>query len=264
MIHNSKRTQGFTLIELLVVISIIALLITLLLPAIEGARQAAQVTVCANQQHSILIAMHTWGADNDGAFPPETGYGQITQRGIRGSGDFFDVLVPEYIAPPEVWYCPEGALFPDSGWNSGARHSTSNPLWNFNDGGPGHAYFTEGILVNLDQTRIGYTDIPRKLTDPSDWVVVNDYSVFWLSNDSHVVSNHPGRFPIWGLGRNVRGRNGLGAPRGVNSGLVDGAVIWTPIGETMLGVQACGGPASHDTCRLLQPPRPGRPGMLQY
>ena len=47
------------LIELLVVISIIALRITLLLPAIKGACSDAFVTLCANQQHQNLIAMHT-------------------------------------------------------------------------------------------------------------------------------------------------------------------------------------------------------------
>ena len=84
MTHNSKRTQGFTLIELLVVISIIALLITLLLPAIEGARDAAQVAGCANQQHQLLIGLHTWAADNDGKLPPGCGYSSLTTQPGRG------------------------------------------------------------------------------------------------------------------------------------------------------------------------------------
>ena len=271
MIHNSKRTQGFTLIELLVVISIIALLITLLLPAIEGARDAAQVTGCANNQHQILIAMHTWGADNDGKFPPGTGYHgspgfdrTVPHRGVRGSGDYFDELVPEYIEPPEVWYCPGGVLFSDSGWNSGARHSTSNPLWDFADHQPSNAYFTENILVDL-KPKAGYTDIPRKTSDPADWVVVNDGTYFDLQNDSHIAGNHPGRFPIWGLGSSVSGRNGPGAPRGVNAGTVDGSVTWTPTGETMLGYPGCSSALTTALlCRLIQPQQPGRPGYLPY
>ena len=257
--HTTRR--AFTLIELLVVISIIALLITLLLPAIEGARSAAFVTVCANQQHQILIAMHTWGADNDSKFPPATGYGGSTpHRAVRGSGDYFDVLVPEYLEPREVWYCPEGALFPDSGWNTGTRYSTVNTLWDFGDFSQHHVYFTENIFVNLTE-KGGYTDIPRLLSNPGDWVVVNDGTYYDLGNDLHVAGTHPGRFSSWGLGGLSRGRNGPGAPRGVNAGTVDGAVIWAPRGKTMLGYPGCGGDFR---CRLVQPSRPGRPGYLPY
>ncbi len=226
-------------------------------------RDAAQVAGCANNQHQLLIALHTWDADNDGVFPPESGYRDVPHRAIHGSGDFFDVLVPEYLEPPEVWYCPDGPLAPDTGVWTGTPHVTSNSVWDFQDSGQGHVFITENIYCNLPE-RAGYTDIPRKLSDPGDWVVVNDWTVFWSATDAYVISNHPGRLMFWGVGHAIRGRNGFGRPRGVNTGIVDGSVGWAPINECMLGYPSCGGAVGgqYDTCRTLQPSRPGRPGYL--
>lgn len=64
-----KFRRGFTLIELLVVISIIALLIAILLPALAKAKEDAEATVCESNIHQLLTALQAYVNTNSGMFP---------------------------------------------------------------------------------------------------------------------------------------------------------------------------------------------------
>ena len=68
--EHIRLKAGFTLVELLVVISIIALLMGILLPALGRARESARSTICMGNVRRISMAGYIYALEEDGGFPP--------------------------------------------------------------------------------------------------------------------------------------------------------------------------------------------------
>jgi prepilin-type N-terminal cleavage/methylation domain-containing protein len=117
-----SKQRGFTLVELLVVIAIIGILVALLLPAIQAAREAARRSSCSNNLKQIGIALHNHH-DIHGYFPPgitrnENGAGDKINRGYAWS----TYLLP-FIEQEALYSVMESRIQPHNKNSSGQMQS---------------------------------------------------------------------------------------------------------------------------------------------
>ena len=188
--------KRFTLIELLVVIAIIAILASLLLPALNKARERAQIAACLSQMRQVGVATHLYLIDFDNVLPPAVGSGgNITYlwsatgdhpAGYYGLGLLYKTEAgSNYAASPLdcglnkqiVTHCPgrkeegRGPRSPYSGfsvyaWAFGPYHQFPDPGWGAENRFlyPKLSYYIDNWKnTNYDGINNALDDFPRKI-----------------------------------------------------------------------------------------------------
>ncbi len=128
----TRSNHGFTLVELLVVISIIALLVSLLLPALKNARETAKRVMCGSQERQIYLGVLMYANDYDQWTPLRNeNFGAVASEGVYAwatnlpwpSGPSYLSDVGDFLANYGVlhrlWRCPSfrGKELDPANWN---------------------------------------------------------------------------------------------------------------------------------------------------
>ena len=122
--QDSKNRKGFTLIELLVVISIIALLLSILLPSLGKAKEIAKETVCLTRMKQWGLVLNLYGNEYNDKFPDYEVSGPIA-----GAGHWWMQSLRPYYEDPEIRLCPSSKKLPGGHDLSISTNRSPDQMW---------------------------------------------------------------------------------------------------------------------------------------
>lgn len=261
MEKQNTKLKGFTLVELLVVISIIAVLLSVLMPALSKARNNAKRVMCSSNLHQWGVVIGLYASDNNGRLmgtvqmwtttPPYPPYpsaawlsdsSEFAKRYSAG-GQFSANLVGKYI--PEFKYDSNNPAATKLGdiWNCPANKFPTGDLLNYNAQAGfftvQYSYFARTDLWPLFKTTYKGASHPQQLTErqlKGDRIIMADTCYIW-GNSSGLGTwnyNHGKNGSSSQYGTKVYKDDGsVGGPKvlGLNDLYGDGHVKWKPSGK---------------------------------
>jgi prepilin-type N-terminal cleavage/methylation domain-containing protein/prepilin-type processing-associated H-X9-DG protein len=188
---QTRNIKGFTLIELLVVIAIIALLLAILMPSLNAAKERAKRILCGSNLKQISIGLRVFANDNNNRIPEPLLKGATTSGGARAYMVFYVNLsaTSESDKIDEVWQL--GYLFTDKIIEDGKVFYCPSGTRKYEDyvGDFSWPYISDRTRSNPHVVRTGYSYVPsgRKKLNLSNGMYSHEYTSKYSDLNSNAI-----------------------------------------------------------------------------